>query len=109
MFHYSGTVRLVLDRVATPLPAGLLLLLDVTVDAMCSSIACAAIVMLISCLLCRNLVTALHVLQYEKGGVKSSKERIWKIYVLLIYTYSFPYNFFDNSYLSDIDNIFTVP
>jgi hypothetical protein len=50
-----------------PLPATLLFLLEVTVDVTCSSVKCAkcaSIVTLISCLLCRNLVTALYMLHY---------------------------------------------
>jgi hypothetical protein len=47
----------------TPLPTALLLLHDVTAEVTCSSVACAIIVMLISCLLCCNLVTVLYVLQ----------------------------------------------
>jgi hypothetical protein len=65
-FHCSGTVRLVPDRVATPLPAALLLLRDVTANMTCSSHACAIVVMLISCLLYRNLVTALYMLKYNE-------------------------------------------
>jgi hypothetical protein len=49
----------------TPLAAALLLLLDVTADVTCSCVACAIIVTLISCLLCRNLVTAVYMLQYN--------------------------------------------
>jgi hypothetical protein len=46
-FHCSGTVRLAPDRVATPLPAALLLLRDVTADVTCSSVSCAVIFTLI--------------------------------------------------------------
>jgi hypothetical protein len=64
VFHCSGTIRLMPDRVATLLPAAFLLLYEITEDVTCSSVACAVIVRLISCLLCRNLVTALTMLQY---------------------------------------------
>jgi hypothetical protein len=66
VFHYSGIVGPLPDRVATPLPSALLLLRDVTadVDMTCSSVACAIIVTLIGCLLCRNLATALHMQHY---------------------------------------------
>jgi hypothetical protein len=50
----------------TPLPAALLLLHDITIDAdvTCSSVVCAFIVVLISCLVFCNLVMALYMLQY---------------------------------------------
>jgi hypothetical protein len=71
VFHCNGTVRLVPDRVATPLPAAILLLRVVTADVTCSSVACAIIVTLISCLLCRNLVTVPYMLQYYFWDVMS--------------------------------------
>jgi hypothetical protein len=49
---------------ATPLPAALLQSHDFTADVTCSSVTYAVIVMLISCLLCHNLVTAFYMLQY---------------------------------------------
>jgi hypothetical protein len=52
------------DRVATPLSAALLLLLDVTADVTCSLVTCTITVMLISCSLCHNVVTALNMLQH---------------------------------------------
>jgi hypothetical protein len=65
VFHCSGTVCLLQDRVATQLPAPVLLLRDITADAdadvdtdadiTCSSVTCAIIFTLISCLLCHNL------------------------------------------------------
>jgi hypothetical protein len=64
VFQCSGTVRLVLDRVATPLAAALLLLREVTADVTCSSVACAMILTLTRCLPCRNLVTSFYMLQY---------------------------------------------
>jgi hypothetical protein len=63
-FHCSGTVQLVRDLEATPLPASLLLLRDVTADVTCSSVACAITITLISCLLCSNLVTAVYTPEY---------------------------------------------
>jgi hypothetical protein len=63
MFHCSGTVHLVPHHVATLLPAALLLLRDFTANVTCSSVTYAAFVMLISFLLCHNLVTALYMLQ----------------------------------------------
>jgi hypothetical protein len=67
MFHCSGTLRLVLDHTAALLPAVLLLLRYVTADITCSSVACAVIVMLISCLQCHNPVIALYVLRQVHG------------------------------------------
>jgi hypothetical protein len=51
---------------ATLTSTALLLLCDITVDVTCSSVVCEIIVMLISSLLCHNLVTPLSsvVLQY---------------------------------------------
>jgi hypothetical protein len=63
-FHWSGTIHLVPDCVATPLPAGVILLRDITEDVACSSVACVIIVTLISCLLFLQLVMALYVLRY---------------------------------------------
>jgi hypothetical protein len=62
VFFCSGTVRLVLDRVATRLPAALLLLRVIN-----AYVACAVIVTLIRCLLWRSLVTVLYMLQYYFG------------------------------------------
>jgi hypothetical protein len=64
VFDCSGTVRLMPDHVATPLPTALLLLCVVTADVTCSSVVCAISFTLTSCLLCRNPVTVLAVLQY---------------------------------------------
>jgi hypothetical protein len=60
VLHCSVTVRLVSDRVATLLPTYLLLLRDVITVVPCSSVA------LISCLVCRNVVTALYMLEFCK-------------------------------------------
>jgi hypothetical protein len=65
VFHCSGIVRLVPDRVATPLPAAPLLLREFIADVTRSSVACTIIVTLISCLLCRNLAAALYMLHYD--------------------------------------------
>jgi hypothetical protein len=57
-------------HVATLLPAAALLLLrDITTDAgvTCSSVACAVIV--ISCLLCCDLLMALYMLQYRSSWI----------------------------------------
>jgi hypothetical protein len=54
VFHCRGTVRLVQDRVATPLPATLQLLRDVTADI----ITCSITVTLINCLPCRYNILA---------------------------------------------------
>jgi hypothetical protein len=70
VFHCSGIVHLVPDRVATPLPAAPLLLRDVTVT--CSSVAYTIIFTLIS----RNLVTALYMLRYDNMKALSYLRRL---------------------------------
>jgi hypothetical protein len=92
MFLCSSTVRLVPDCMATPLPAAILLLHDVTADVMCSSVVCAIIITLISCLPGHNLVMALYMLQYLWS---------WKLRLEAVYSSKMSVNFYWTTWYQD--------